>query len=151
MPVANSPILLMKPKMGRTAMHTSSTQMIDHFQQDWAQHTPIWKILSHEPFAILSFINNIYANGIYLPIKDSKVVPITRANSLSILDIISLPPDACQYYSISVPQTIMHSIIGIAANTFHINLWITKLMGIHNIAQNTFSPSDLSGRWVQKN
>ena len=131
--MANSPILLMKPKMGRTEMHTSSTQMIDHFQQDWAQHTPIWKILSHEPFAILSFINNIYVNGIYLPIKVSKEVPIFRANSLSTPDTIisRLPillPLRCQ--SDTVPQTIMHSIIGINANTFQINFWITKYMGI---------------------
>ena len=144
--MVNSPILLMKPIRGRPAMHTSSTQMNVHSNKIELSLLQIWKILSHEPFAVLSFINTIYANGIYLPIKDSKVVPITRANSLSILDIISLPPDACQYYSISVPQTIMHSIIGIAANTFHINLWITKHMGINNIAQNTFSPSDLSGR-----
>ena len=148
--MANLPILLMRPKMGRTELHTSSTQMIDHFHQDWAKHTPIWKILSHELSAAPSFINNIYAICIYIPNKDSEVVPITRASSLSILDIISLPSDACQYYSISVPQTIKHSIIGIAANIFHINLWITKHMGINNIAQNTFSPSDLSGRRVQK-
>ena len=136
--------------MGRTAMHTTITQLNDHFHQDWAKHTPIWKILSHEPFTILSFVNNIYANCIYLPNKDSKIVPITRATSLSILDIVSLPSYVCQYYSISGPQNIMHLIIGIAANTIHFNSCITKLMEIHNITQNAVSPSDLSGRWVQK-